>query len=325
MNRPLLVVLPYHAGDIEIARKLVAWITELGSCKPHSLLLCADSKVPQEQMRSLMESARPLFAHISTMICTVLENTEDAKNPYWAQNQMFLAAARQVKTNYRLDFLWLEPDAIPIYPGWLDDIAEEYEECAKRFMGSVVHQDGQPNMPKDYLNGVAVYPNDAIELFMGIESVKNGGAAWDIGSAGQVVPKSINTTLIKHYYGTKEMPPVFVEARASDAPKNHVTLDFVQPGVALFHRSKDGKLIDLLSKKRNTPKPVMTTKVGDTGSVKFSTLAVPELEESPKSPEMIYSEKELMGKVRFDEHTSPQDGKKALDDLKTSVASPKKK
>ena len=250
MNRPLLVVLPYHAGDLEIATKLVDWIGELGSCKPHSLLLCADSKVPQDQMRALMEKARPFFSQIATMICTVVEVAKDAKdNPYWAQNQMFLAAARQVKTNYRFDFLWLEADAIPIYPGWLDDIAEEYEECARRFMGSIVHQDGQPNMPKDYLNGVAVYPNDAIDIFSEIESVKNGGQAWDIGSAAQIVPKSLNTSLIQHYYGTKELPPVFVEARASDAPKNHVTPDFVNLTAAIFHRSKDGKLIDILRAK----------------------------------------------------------------------------
>lgn len=247
---PLLVVLPYHTGDIEIATRLVEWIGELGSCKPHSLLLCADSKIPQDQMRALMEKARPFFAHVATMICTVAEVSKDAKdNAYWAPNQMFLAAANQVKTNYRFDFLWLEPDAIPIYPGWLDDIAEEYDECPKRFMGSIVHQDGQPNMPKDYLNGVAVYPNDAIDIFNGIESVKNGGQAWDIGSAAQIVPKSLDTPMFHHLWGTKELPPVFVESKKSDSPKNHITPDYIRKDAAIWHRSKDGTLIDILRKK----------------------------------------------------------------------------
>lgn len=265
---PILVVLPYHSGDIDLAKKLLEWIAELGSCKPHSLLLCADSKVPQEQMRALMEIAKPSFNQVKTMIATV--PTPEPNKQVWAPNVMFLAAARQVKTNYRLDFLWLEPDAIPIYPGWLDDIAEEYWECPRRYMGSVIHQEGQSGLPNDYLNGVAVYPNDAISDFEKIEAVKNSTQAFDTGSAASIVPKALHTTSIKHYWGTKELPPVFVEARAPDAPKNHVTLDLVPLEAAIFHRSKDGKLIELLRKRG-----VRTT---------HEISSSPELPEKPNSP-----------------------------------------
>lgn len=245
---PILVVLPYHSGDIDLAKKLLEWIAELGSCKPHSLLLCADSKVPQDQMRALMEIAKPVFNQVKTMIVTV--PAPEPNKQVWAPNVMFLAAAHQVNVNYRFDFLWLEPDAIPIYPGWLDDIAEEYSECPRRYMGSVIHQEGQPGLPNDYLNGVAVYPNDAISDFEKIEAVKNSTQAFDTGSAASIVPKALHTTSIKHYWGTKELPPVFVEARAPDAPKNHVTLDLVTLEAAIFHRSKDGKLIELLRAKK---------------------------------------------------------------------------
>lgn len=240
MNQPLLVVLPYHSGDFEIAKKLLDWIVELGSCKPHSLLLAADSAVPQSTMRELMDIVRPMFHKVETMIVTVPANAA------WPPNSMFLQAANQVKENYKHDFLWMEPDSIPIYPGWLDDIAEEYGECPKRFMGSIIHQEGQIGLPADYLNGVAVYPNDAIEILNNLPTVKDGTQAWDIGSASAVIPKAMNTNLIYHFFGTKEMPPVFVSAKMPDSPKNHVTLDFVPLGAALFHRSKDGKLIELL-------------------------------------------------------------------------------
>lgn len=250
---PLLVVLPYHPGDLELAKKLLVWIAELGSCKPHSLLLCADSKIPQDQMRELMDIARPNFHRVTTMIVTVPTASNDMR--VWAPNVMFLAAARQVHTNYKHDFLWLEPDAIPVHPGWLDDIAIEFARCPKRYLGSIIHQDNQPGLPADYLNGVAVYPNDAIELFDRITSIKTSEHAFDIGSAKYVVPKALNTPLIRHYYGTKEMPPVFVEAKAPDSPKNHVTLDFVGEEAAIFHRSKDGNLIELLRKRGVKYKP----------------------------------------------------------------------
>lgn len=274
----LLVVIAYCQKDFDITKKLLEWIAELGSCKPHSLLLAADSTVPQDQMRALMDIARPVFSHVNTMIVTVPANAP------WPPNSMFLQAARQVRETCKLDFLWLEPDAIPIYAGWLDDIAEEYSECPKRFMGSIIEQQGQVGLPSKYLNGVAVYPNDAIEVLENIQSIKDGTQAWDIGSASVVVPRAMNTPLIKHYYGTKELPPVFVESRTPDSPKNHVTLDFVPLQAAIFHRSKDGKLIDLLRKKRNAPKPVLITETSDTGPVRFSTVVVPKLTEIPKSP-----------------------------------------
>jgi hypothetical protein len=251
---PILVVLPYHNGDIELARKLLEWIAELGSCKPHSILLCADATVPRDKVLELMAIARPHFSVTRTMLVAVPAPAEG--KPVWPPNVMFLNAARQVRDQFRLDFLWLEPDAIPIYSGWLDDIAEEYSECPYRFMGSLIKQQGQEGLPPEYLNGVAVYPNDAFDLFDKLTSIKDSSQAFDIGSASFVVPKSLNTLLIHHYYGTKELPPVFVETRAPDAPKNYVMLDFVPLQAAIFHRSKDGKLIDLLRTKRNTPKDV---------------------------------------------------------------------
>jgi hypothetical protein len=244
---PLLVTLPYHQGDLESAQKLIQWIVELGSCKPHSLLLCADSKVPQEKMRELMELARPVFHHVSTMIVTTPIPKEGER--VWGPNIAFLNAARQVKETCKHNFLWLEPDAIPIFPGWLDYIAKEYDECPKRFMGTIVKQQGQVGMPEEYLNGVAVYPNDAFDVFDKIASVKDSSQAFDIGSASVVVPRALHTKSIFHFWGTAELPPIFVDAKKPDSPKNHVTLDFIPKDTAIFHRSKDGKLIDLLRPK----------------------------------------------------------------------------
>lgn len=244
MNKPLLIVLPYFSGDFEIAKKLLIWIAELGSCKPHSLLLCADSLVPQEKMRELMDIARPHFIRVTTMIVTVPMATAEQK--VWAPNIVFLNVARQVHETSKLPFLFLEPDAIPIYPGWADDIAEEYEECPARFMGSIVKQVGQPGLPPEYLNGVAVYPNDAIEVFERIASVKDSSQAFDVGSASVVIPRAMNTPLIQHLWGEKDLPPIFVKSKLPTSPKNHLTIDVIRKEAAIWHRSKDGSLIQIL-------------------------------------------------------------------------------
>jgi len=248
----LIVVTPFHSGDLEITKKLLQWIVELGDCKPHSLLLAADSEIPQDTMREVMDIARPVFQSVRTMVVTVPKASAEQK--VWAPNVVFLAVARQIKENYKFPFLFLEPDAIPLAAGWLDAIAKAYSESPKRFMGSVIKQTGQDGLPAEYLNGVAVYPNDAIDVFDSITAVKLSEQAFDIGSAAQVLPKAINTPLIAHHWGTKEMPPVFVESRTSDSPKNHVTLDFIPKDASVFHRSKDGKLIDILRKNKTKKK-----------------------------------------------------------------------
>lgn len=272
---PILIVIPYHNGDFEIAKKLVEWIAELGNCLPHSILFCADSAVPLEKARQLMDIARPHFNHTSTMICAVPPPTSERK--VWPPNFMFLDAAKQVHETSRFDFLWLEPDAIPLSPVWLRQIAFDWHTCPRRFMGSIVKQQGQLGLPAEYLNGVAMYPNNAIELFDKIESVKNSSQAFDVGSASAVIPRAENTPLIQHFWGEKDLPPVFVESKNPDSPKNHVTLDFISKDAVVFHRSKDGKLIDLLRKKLNTPKPLEP-------SGESKTVVIPELAEIPKSP-----------------------------------------
>lgn len=278
---PILVVLPYHRGDFDIAKKLVQWISELGSCKPHSILLCADSTVPQESMRELMELARPSFERVATMIVTVPTKPAEGSERVWPPNTMFLQAANQVRENYRLPFLWLEPDAIPITDTWLDQIALAYQHCPRRFMGTIVTQVGQPGLPAQYLNGVAVYPNDAVEVFNNISAVKDHSSAFDIGSAPVVVSKSQNTSLMQHFWGTKEMPPIFVATKTTDSPKNHVTMDFVKPGVVLFHRSKDGNLIDLLREQKAKVIP-LTESSPDGSKVPEGTKSTsPELTDEP--------------------------------------------
>lgn len=286
MNQPLLVVIPYHIGDIELAKKLIEWIGDLGSCKPHSLLLCADASIPRERVLELMAIARPHFNQTRTMLVTM--PTADGESKVWPPNVMFLNAARQVRENFRFDFIWLEPDAIPMYAGWLDDIAEEYGECPRRFMGSLIKQQGQPGLPPEYLNGVAVYPNDAIEVFDKIKSVADSTQAFDIGSAAAVVPKSSNTRLIHHFWGTKDMPPIFVETKAPDSPKNHVTLDFVSKEAAVFHRSKDGKLIDLLRAKRGIVRGVTSPGPKMDSASHIILEGGPDTEKGPAYPESTF-------------------------------------
>lgn len=248
MKTPLIVVIPYHSGDIELTRQLLRWIVDLGNCKPYSLLLAADSGVPRETMQDIADIARPVFESVKTMIVQVGQSA-------WPPNVMFLSVARQIETSYRTAFFWMEPDCIPLCKGWLETLASEYANCPKQFMGPLVDQNTDNMLPSRHLTGCSIYPNHAYSLVKDLKDVLLGKSAWDIGAAGVEVSRANNTDLIHHHWGGKDTPPVFVDAVAPGSPKNHVGLGFIKTNAVLFHRSKDGGLIKLLRAKVGIPAP----------------------------------------------------------------------
>lgn len=136
--------------------------------------------------------------------------------------------------------LWLESDAIPTKPGWFDAIAEEYATCDKPFMG---HLEAAHAIP--HLAGVAVYPHNWKELspmlanshtapdipFFG----RGKGQAFDAYAAPEVFPQSRQAKTIQQVFGKRRWYP-------------H-DLDKIGPETVLIHQSKDGSLINLLSKR----------------------------------------------------------------------------
>ena len=136
--------------------------------------------------------------------------------------------------------LWLESDAIPMKPGWFDAIAEEYATCDKPFMG---HLEAAHAIP--HLAGVAVYPHNWKELspmlanshtapdipFFG----RGKGQAFDAYAAPEVFPQSRQAKTIQQVFGKRRWYPQ--------------DLNKIGPETVLIHQSKDGSLINLLSKR----------------------------------------------------------------------------
>jgi hypothetical protein len=245
---PRLVCLPYHAKDVGLAKKLLDWIEELSpKLGPHCCLLAADASVPHETKTELGNQAKRIFHFAETAIIPVPSNAVG-----WPQasNAMFRTAAQHIKECFKLPWFWMEPDCTPMRPSWLDELAVHYAACPKRYMGAVI-QSNQPPMPPLHLAGCAVYPADAYET---MNPFTTGDKAWDIASAPYVIPQAMNTPLIHHHYGEMTLPPTFKEAKLPGDPINTCVLDFVRPDAAVFHRTKDGTLIDLLRKQRHSIK-----------------------------------------------------------------------
>jgi len=150
----------------------------------------------------------------------------------WPQgsNALFKHAAIEMK-QLNEPFLWLEPDAIPIKPGWLDAIANE----SATYPASIIGR-----------NGVAVYPADIIDL---AGNAINDRQAFDVSLDPLLEYRTRDTKLIQFCWGGIKLQPTFVEVRELHSPETVLKLSDLQPEAVLFHRNKDGTLIKLLRKR----------------------------------------------------------------------------
>lgn len=243
----LILVLPYCSKDAAILAKNLAWMGELQSKYLNPCILFADSEVPPDTKQEINATAKSLFSYAETCIVRM---PADKQNWIDGSNRMFSAAARQIAETSKEPWLWFEPDATPLKIGWLNSIEKEYSLSPKRFMGSLIPSNGQENMPPVHLAGCAVYDQYA---YGGMNQFTEGKVAFDIAAAGYTVPRATNCRLMQHFWGKVGLPPVFVERTVDGGPENHVSVGMIQRDAVMFHRCKDGSLIDVLRKQRNKP------------------------------------------------------------------------
>jgi hypothetical protein len=229
---PLLCVIPVCEKDVNQALDLLRWVEELGGCPTNPLLLVLDCKVAEPLVEALKLVAKYGFSEVH--VIRTPHSLPDEKwpiGPTW----MFETAVKHIHSVWKRPFWWNEPDCIPLEPGWLTTLQDEYYECGRQFLGCIVEaQGGQQPAPR-HLTGNAVYPPNAIDY---VRHTFRTGLAWDIASHQQVVPHAKHTTLFQHDWGDFDRPPTFSD------------LTRLRPGAVVFHRCKDGSLIRLLRQRR---------------------------------------------------------------------------
>jgi hypothetical protein len=190
--------------------------------------------------------AKPMFSFVESIVVKVPQDKQ--KWPV-APNLMFYFAARQIEETYKFPWLWFEPDAVPLKPTWLTEIADMYEKCPKRFMGSHIPSKGEPDLPPIHMSGCAVYP---VNAYSGLNKFASADKAFDVSSADFTIPRSMNCPIMQHFWGKRDLSPTFSETKDILDKENVVTMDFIYRESVMFHRCKDGSLIDLLIKRKNT-------------------------------------------------------------------------
>jgi hypothetical protein len=232
----MIVSLAFCHKDYLAADKLFRWMAELeGKQHGNMLLLIAAKGTPTRHIDMVKSAAGMAF---ETVITKMPMNADERGWPLSA-NTMFFTAYHEVKRMSLSPFMWIESDCVPLKPGWVDTMFKEYAESHKAFMGCVYQR------PFPHLTGVAIYPTN-IEQY-NLEILSPGLRPWDIINPSLTIPHTHHTQLFQHEWGNHKynIAPSF---------PNQASLSLVREDAVLFHRCKDGSLIDRLREKAQWPK-----------------------------------------------------------------------
>lgn len=250
----MILVLPFCSKDSALAIANVRWMAELDGKQGITALLSYDDKTPKQAVAEMKEAANAAFTEVLEFWYPAPQKTYWPAGPNWAWQQV----ARYMAIVLKKPWLFLEADAVPIRPGWLRDIAQEYSSAKKPFMGHIV--DGMGHM-----NGVCVYPPDVAWYSQG--AMRTEEMAWDVvmghefslregGILSVVHPAH---TLFQHCWVVN--PETGRAWNGSGEPATfrgfNDLLRLVDLTMAIFHRCKDGTLIEWLRKYHQDPRQAM--------------------------------------------------------------------
>lgn len=245
----MLCVLPWCDKEFAQELRLLLWMHELGGCKDHEALMVLGSSVSQKEQSEMVDLAKRVFGKVDVIRAFY----EDPRPWPVNANLMFQRAARHVAESVKKPWFWCEPDCVPLVPGWLDKWEAEYKACGKPYMGFIVKE-------PPHLTGCAVYPPD-ISIYSP-HPLLCEQVAFDVVDVGKIIPNAHHTKLYHHqwFYGVPPQPANSYSSAATTF-KTVNDLNIISPSAVLFHRNKDGTLIERLRERMKNPVRVEAPKI----------------------------------------------------------------
>jgi hypothetical protein len=228
----MIVALSVCQKDQALATKLLEWIVELSPQHPNILLLATP---PGLNCSGLVTTAKRAFATVDHFEdATYIESDWAGKHDATGANMSFQCIANQIYYRYKEPWLWIEPDSTPLHPEWIKKIEAEYTAGKKLFMGDMV------NFPPAglHMSGIGVYPHELLRYAP--TAMRAGVAPWDMVGSAEILQNFHETQLIQHEWLWDGQSPTF---------KSQEDLKKIHPETVIFHRCKDGSIIDRLREK----------------------------------------------------------------------------
>lgn len=230
----MLCIIPFFAGDKPQAIRLAEWIAELGGVKGHDCLLAVHKDTDSAGVIEPLTEAFGRVAEFTISDDMIVEREQHA----WAANVMWKRTLNHVSAmNEPQPWLWLEPDAVPLVKTWLDQIDAAYQAGGRPFMHCLVETTrGKSN------SGCGVYPVNVCHFTDRLWELSN--VSWDI---------HLFEEFSKHTYYTPLIQDVgfMLDGKTLPTFEDHESLTLLRPAAVLFHRCKDGTLMDRLREEKD--------------------------------------------------------------------------
>lgn len=202
-----LLCLLYWRGDIERVDRLGQLIADLE--RVHNpdwdvLLFGRKDCRPVGLQYGTIEALRRKFATVH-----ILDDAGNFAQGFpWAANDMWQDLVGRLSAPVWTDrykcFINLEWDCCPTRPGWLNELAAEFEHASRQNLVAVGAMQSDP-MP--HLNGVALYAIDLTKRVQGLDGGCPPDAAYDIAYAGKILPLAMGTPKIALDYRRATITP----------------------------------------------------------------------------------------------------------------------
>lgn len=227
-----VVVLGFCNLDIELLKKNLHWMMMMGMPKTHDCLLSYDRTTLKANVKEVEDMARKVFCTVQHTSYAVPAGTRFPQTAAWQH------AARFMQKLYR-NWLWMEPDCVPLKPEWVAQLQTIYDYSHYPFVGPVVEERG-------HMNGTAIYPANTPELLP--RTMSHTDNAWDVEAKDEMAGKMKD---IGHIFfcawGVKDGKLNPLEGESPYFPPGSPLLNQIPKTAVVFHRCKDGSLIDRLS------------------------------------------------------------------------------
>lgn len=227
----MISVLSFFSGDKPQAIRLAQWIRDLGGVKAHDCLLAV---YKDTDSAGVIEPLREAFGRVGE-IAIVDDMVADRSRYQYCANIHWKRTAQHIaEMNEPAPWAWVEVDAVPLCPEWMDSLAAGYKAGGKPFMLDLIHtrSGGTHN------SGIGVYPAKVRDYTVRLWELEND--PWDVFFAQDFMPHTYHGPLIHDAVATSP-DPTFLDA---------ASLSFLRPGSVLYHRDKSGCLIDRLRERK---------------------------------------------------------------------------
>lgn len=258
----MLIVLPTHSGDRDLAVALCEHIARLGGVQNHEALIVAPTGT---NLAGIENTLRGVFGNVF-----VHTYPETMKGWPYGPNEAAMEAMMHVFLNpaLRYHYLMLEPDCVPTTKFWADMLDMDYRRSGQHVMGVRIPttEIATGRVVGTHTVGVAVYPKNFPQLCPLVKGLGNMTRAyhqqqgmpmpWDAYFGPYTAKMTAETTLIQHLSRVRQQTPA---GWRWDCPSLENALQQTNKQAVLVHGSKHPEFLRSIMPYEKTANYVQAT------------------------------------------------------------------